>query len=368
MKKISNPKAEFANPKFDLSCPLPLSEYPKVLLAHGGGGKLMHDLLKKMLMPPLSNELLEQNHDSTVIRLTSPLPPSKGELKIAFTTDSYVVQPLFFPGGDIGTLAVNGTVNDLSMSGAKPLYLSIGLIIEEGFPMEGLARVTESVRAAAEEAGVKIVTGDTKVVDKGKGDEIFVNTAGIGIINHKLNIGPKTIREGDVIILNGDIGRHGMAIMAAREGLGFETTIESDCASLSGLVQDIISSGVQVHCMRDLTRGGLVSALNELAEDSNSEILIEEDSIPVREEVQGACEILGFDPLYVANEGKLVIFVPENDADNCLRVMKKHRHGKDSAVIGKVLSIGKNIVKLKSKIGTTRILDMLSGEQLPRIC
>jgi hydrogenase expression/formation protein HypE len=357
---MSNPKSEIRNPNSELSCPVPLSEYPKVLLAHGGGGKLMHDLIKKMLMPPLANELLEQNHDSTVMELNGQ--------KIAFTTDSYVVQPIFFPGGDIGTLAVNGTVNDLSMSGAEPLYLSIGLIIEEGFPMEDLARITESVKLAAQQAGIRIVTGDTKVVDKGKGDGIFINTAGIGVINHELKITPGSIRSGDVIILNGDIGRHGMAIMAAREGLGFDTTIESDCAPLNGLVRDIVSSGVQVHCMRDLTRGGLVSALNELSEDSNSEILIEEDSIPVREEIQGACEILGFDPLYVANEGKLVIFVPEKHANKCLGVMKEHRHGKDSAVIGKVLSIGKNIVKLKSKIGTTRILDMLSGEQLPRIC
>jgi hydrogenase expression/formation protein HypE len=346
--------------EFNLSCPVPLSNYPKVMLAHGGGGRLMQSLIEKMFRPMFDNELLKQNHDSTVINLTGS--------KIAFTTDSYVVKPLFFSGGDIGSLAVNGTVNDLSMSGAKPVYISLGLIIEEGFPMEELWKVVQSIKLAAKDAGVEIVTGDTKVVDKGKGDGIFINTSGIGIIEHTLNISPQTIKEGDVIILNGDVGRHGIAIMAEREGLAFESKIKSDCAALNGIVQMIIAERIDVHCMRDLTRGGLSSALNELAEVSKIEILIDENSIPVNEDVQGACEILGFDPLYVANEGRFIVFVNPKDAKKCLEVMKSNPLGKDSVIIGEVTGGNNPVVKLKSKIGTVRILDMLSGEQLPRIC
>lgn len=345
---------------FTLQCPIPISEYPKILLAHGGGGKLMHTLIEKMFVTAFGNEFLEQGHDSTTLNLNSK--------KIAYTTDSYVVKPLFFPGGDIGTLAINGTVNDLSMSGAKPLYLSLGLIIEEGFSMEDLWRVVVSLKNSAYEAGVKIVTGDTKVVDKGKGDGIFINTSGIGVIEHNLNISPKSIQPGDVIIINGDIGRHGIAIMAEREGLAFESKIESDCAPLNTIVQDIVNSGVDVHCLRDLTRGGASSTLNELAWSSNCEIIIDEGAVPLREDVQGACEILGFDPLYVANEGKFIAVIPEKDAEKCLSVMKKNKYGTDSAIIGNVISTGEGIVKLKSRIGTMRILDMLSGEQLPRIC
>jgi hydrogenase expression/formation protein HypE len=346
--------------EFNLSCPIPLSNYPRVMLAHGGGGRLMHSLIEKMFRPLFDNELLKQNNDSTVINLTGS--------KIAFTTDSYVVKPLFFPGGDIGSLAVNGTVNDLSMSGAKPVYISLGLIIEEGLPMEELWKVVQSIKLAAEEAGVEVVTGDTKVVDKGNGDGIFINTSGIGIIEHTLNISPQTIKAGDVIILNGDVGRHGIAIMAEREGLAFESKIESDCAPLNGIVQKIIKEGIEVHCMRDLTRGGLSSALNELAEVSKIEILIDENSIPVNEDVQGACEILGFDPLYVANEGRFIVFVNPKDAKKCLEVMKSNPLGKDSVIIGEVTGGNHPVVKLKSKIGTVRILDMLSGDQLPRIC
>jgi hydrogenase expression/formation protein HypE len=345
---------------FTLSCPLPISEYPKVMLAHGGGGKLMQSLIEKMFRPAFANRLLAQNHDSTVINLDGT--------KIAFTTDSYVVKPLFFPGGDIGTLAVNGTVNDLAMSGAKPVYLSIGLIIEEGFPMDELWKVVVSIKEAARQARVIIVTGDTKVVDKGKGDGIFINTSGIGIIEHNMDISPNSIQTGDVIILNGDIGRHGIAIMAEREGLEFESKIQSDCAPLDSIVQKLIDEKIEIHCMRDLTRGGLSSALNELAESSGKEILIDERVIPVREDVQGACEILGFDPLYVANEGKFVIFVKPEYANKCLELMKADPMGKESVIIGTVSSGSKPVVKLKSKIGTTRILDMLSGEQLPRIC
>ena len=254
------------------------------------------------------------------------------------------------------------------MSGAKPLYLSLGLIIEEGFAMEDLWKVVQSLARAAEDAGVKIATGDTKVVDKGKGDGIFINTSGVGIIEHNLNISPKSIRSGDAIIINGDISRHGIAIMAEREGLEFEHKIESDCAPLNEIVLNIVNSGIDVHCLRDLTRGGLSSTLNELASSSGTEIIIDESLVPVREDVQGACEILGFDPMYVANEGKFNAIVPKRDADKCLEIMKAHKYGKDSVIIGEVLSHNEKVVKLKSRIGTMRILDMLSGEQLPRIC
>jgi hydrogenase expression/formation protein HypE len=345
---------------FTLSCPLPISDYPHVLLAHGGGGKLMQTLIDKMFRPSFTNSLLEQNHDSTIINLEGT--------KIAFTTDSYVVKPIFFPGGDIGTLAVNGTVNDLAMSGAKPLYLSLGMIIEEGYPMEELWKVVSSIKDAAKTAGVEVVTGDTKVVDKGKGDGIFINTSGIGIINHDIKISPKNIKPGDVIILNGDIGRHGICIMAEREGLEFESKIQSDCAPLNSIVQMLIDEKINIHCMRDLTRGGLSSGLNELAEASSTEIIIDEKLVPVNEDVQGACEILGFDPMYVANEGKFIVFVNADDAVKCLNLMKSHPLGKDSVIIGEVNEASRPIVKLKSRIGTTRILDMLSGEQLPRIC
>ena len=352
--------------EFRLQCPIPISDYPKVLLAHGGGGKLMHQLIEKMFKTAFGNEHLAQGHDSTT--LTFP----KG--KFAYTTDSYVVKPIFFPGSDIGRLAIYGTVNDLSMSGAKPLYISLGLIIEEGFDMEDLWKIVTSIKDAAEIANVKIVTGDTKVVDRGKGDGIFINTSGIGIIEHSLEISPAAIKQDDLIIINGDVGRHGIAIMAEREGLEFEHKIQSDCAPLNEIVQNIIDGGIEVHCMRDLTRGGLSSALNELAESSLSEIMINEESVPVREDIQGACEILGFDPMYVANEGRFIVFVPEKDAEKCLQIMKKHEYGNESCIIGNVVKVSEHsfdktgIVKLKSRIGTTRILDMLSGEQLPRIC
>lgn len=343
---------------FNIQCPIPISEYPRVLLAHGGGGRLMHNLIEKMFSAAFSNDILMQGHDSAQIDVDSK--------KIAFTTDSYVVKPLFFPGGDIGSLAVNGTVNDIAMSGAIPKYISLGLIIEEGFLMEDLWKVVQSIASAAKAAGVKIATGDTKVVDKGKGDGIFINTSGIGTIEHNLNISPKRIKPGDVILLNGDIGRHGIAIMAEREGLEFDHKIESDCAPLNFIVKDIIDSGIDVHCMRDLTRGGLSSTLNELAESAGYEIEIDEVKVPVHEDVSGACEILGFDPMYVANEGKFITIIPPEHADKCLNILRNHNN--ESSIIGKVNAAGEAIVKLKSRIGTMRILDMLSGEQLPRIC
>lgn len=325
----------------------------------------MHGLIEKMFMSEFKNPTLDTMHDSAVLKLDTK--------KIAFTTDSYVVSPLFFPGGDIGSLAVHGTVNDLSMSGAKPLYITAGFIIEEGLSMETLWKVVQSMQEAAKKAGVEIVTGDTKVVDKGKGDGIFINTAGIGIVEHDLVINPSSVKQGDVIIVNGDIGRHGIAIMAEREGLEFETTIESDSAPLNDIVQKLLKSGVEIHCMRDLTRGGLASALVEIAEASNQNISIIENDIPVQEDVQGACEMLGFDPLYVANEGRFIVILPEKDAKNALDIMKNSKHGQGSNIIGKVTSENKGktlhgFVTMKSKIGATRIVDMLSGEQLPRIC
>jgi hydrogenase expression/formation protein HypE len=291
-----------------------------------------------------------------------------GGARVAFTTDSYVVRPLFFPGGDIGTLAVNGTVNDLAMAGARPLYLSASFVLEEGLPVETLHRILESMRRAADAAGVQIVTGDTKVVDRGKGDGIFITTAGVGRIEHSLTIAPSSVRPDDAVLLSGDVGRHGMAIMAVREGLEFETTIQSDCASLAGLVADLLASGIEIHCLRDLTRGGLASALIEIAEVAKIGIHIRETIIPVDEEVRGACEILGFDPLYVANEGRCVCFVPASDVERALRIFQAHPLGKDAAMIGSVARTERGLVTLESRIGATRIVDMLSGEQLPRIC
>ncbi|MFI5144126.1 MAG: hydrogenase expression/formation protein HypE [Ignavibacteria bacterium] len=345
---------------FTLSCPIPISQYPKVLMAHGGGGTLMHNLIEKMFMPEFSKIDVKKRHDSALLFVETH--------QIAFTTDSYVINPLFFPGGDIGSLAVYGTVNDLSMSGAKPLFISVSFILEEGLPMETLWRVVSSIKDAAQKAKVDIVTGDTKVVDKGKGDGIFINTSGIGILNHSLKINPGAVKSGDIVIVNGDLGRHGISIMAVREGLEFETTIESDSAPLNDIVQRLLKAGIEIHCMRDLTRGGLASSLVEIAEASNLGISIEEQLIPVREDVKGACEILGFDPMYVANEGRFIIFVPEKDKEKALEIMKRHSLGKESREIGKVSKDNKGMVTMKSLIGATRIVDMLSGEQLPRIC
>ncbi|MCX7826738.1 MAG: hydrogenase expression/formation protein HypE, partial [Verrucomicrobiae bacterium] len=305
------PKADAA---FAPACPIPISNYPNVLLAHGGGGKLMHQLVEKMLVPAFGSAALEARHDGAVLRI--------GDARLAFTTDSYVVRPLFFPGGDIGQLAVHGTVNDLAMCGARPLYLSAGFIIEEGLPMDTLWRIVRSMRAAADAAGVQLVTGDTKVVDKGKGDGIFISTAGIGVVEHDRVIAPRSVRAGDCLLVNGDLGRHGIAIMAVREGLQFETTIESDSAALAGIVLELLCAGVEVHCLRDLTRGGLASALNEIAETARVGIAIDESVIPVREDVHGACEILGFDPLYVANEGRFVAFVAPADAERALALLR----------------------------------------------
>ena len=348
-----------AQMQFAPTCPRPISDYPNILLAHGGGGRLMHDLIETMFVPAFANPLLGERHDGAVFDV--------GSSRMAFTTDSYVVRPLFFPGGDIGSLAVNGTVNDLAMCGARPLYLSAGFIIEEGMDTGKLWQIVNSMRVAADAAGVHLVTGDTKVVDRGKGDEIFINTAGVGIVDHELAIGPRQVQSGDAVILSGDIGRHGIAIMAAREGLEFETAIESDCTPLAATVQDLINDGIEIHCMRDLTRGGLASALVEIAEESNREIRIDEGRIGMREDVQGACEILGFDPMYLANEGRFVLFVPPAHADRAVGIMNELQVDHTAACIGEVGDRGSGVL-LRSLVGSTRIVDMFSGEQLPRIC
>jgi hydrogenase expression/formation protein HypE len=342
------------------ACPIPIEKYPNILLAHGGGGKLSQQILERIFLPLFQNTMLERRHDGAVLDPTSR--------RLAFTTDSYVVRPLFFPGGDIGSLAVNGTVNDLAMCGARPLYLSAGFILEEGLPIETLWRVAQSMKESACKASVQIVTGDTKVVDHGKGDGIFINTSGIGILEHDAAIQPSSVASGDLLVLSGDIGRHGIAVMAARESLGFESAIESDCAALSGLVLTLLDAGIEVHCMRDLTRGGLASALVEIAEAAHLHIEIEEKAIPVCREVRAACEILGFDPLYVANEGRFVSFIAPRDAERALALMRSHPLGKEACLIGRITEAPDGMVTMKSMIGATRIVEMISGEQLPRIC
>jgi hydrogenase expression/formation protein HypE len=351
-----NKKVEFTG----LSCPLPVTDYKNVLLAHGGGGRLTQQMIRKMFLPQFHNELLEPLHDGAVFTLQGA--------RLAFSTDSYVVNPVFFPGGDIGELAVYGTVNDLAMCGARPLYLSVAFIIEEGFSMEDLWRVVLSMQEAARVAGVQFVTGDTKVVDRGKGDKLFVNTSGIGIIEDGVNISPKQATVGDAIVLSGSIAVHGIAVMSVREGLEFDTQIESDTAPLSDLVQTMLRASRGIHVLRDPTRGGVASSLNEIAESSNVGISISEEKIPVTEAVRGACEILGLDPLYVANEGKLLAFVPPRDAEKVLAAMRAHPLAEDAVIIGQVVAEHPGTVVMRSRIGGSRVVDMLSGEQLPRIC
>jgi hydrogenase expression/formation protein HypE len=345
---------------FTLTCPIPIRDYPQILLAHGGGGKLTQQLIDKVFAPAFRNPLLDQKHDGALIELEGT--------RLAFTTDSYVVHPLFFPGGDIGTLAVNGTVNDLAMCGARARWLSCGFILEEGLPMETLWRVVQSMQQAATAAGVQMVTGDTKVVDKGRGDGLYVNTAGLGVLEHALTIAPAKVQAGDAVLISGDVGRHGMAIMSVREGLQFESTIESDCAPLVEPVLALLKAGIEVHCLRDLTRGGLASALNEIATAAGVQVNIEERAVPVEEQVRGACEILGFDPLYVANEGRFAAFVTAGDAGKALQVLRAWPPCARAARIGSVLAGPPGLVTMKNQLGASRILDLLSGEQLPRIC
>ena len=347
-------------PKFNATCPLPIQQHSDVQMAHGGGGRLMHRLLEDVFGKAFGNPILDTRHDSAQFIVPAG--------KLAMTTDSYVVRPIFFPGGDIGSMAIHGTVNDLAMSGARSLYLSCAFIIEEGLPMETLWRVVCSMRDAAQNCGVQIITGDTKVVDKGKGDGLFINTTGVGVIEHSLNILPQNVQPNDAVIVSGDLGRHGMAIMAVREGLQFETTIESDSAPVHEPVLALLQAGIEIHCLRDLTRGGLASALNEIAEAAGVRIAVEDKAIPVREDVHAACEMLGLDPLHVANEGRFVAFIRAEDSERALGVLRKHQVSADSALIGKVAEKAAPLVTLTSAIGASRILDMHGGEQLPRIC
>ncbi len=342
------------------SCPLPLTDYKEIVLAHGSGGKLSHQLVSKMVVPQFANELLAPLHDGAIFSL--------GAGRVAFSTDSYVVSPIFFPGGDIGKLAVHGTVNDLAMCGARPLYLSVGFILEEGTPMEDFWRVVQSMRAAADEAGVQLVTGDTKVVDRGKADKIFINTAGIGVVPEGVNISPLRARPGDKVIISGPIAVHGIAIMSVREGLEFETEIASDTAALNGLVGALLAACDDVHVLRDPTRGGVTSSVTEIAQSAGVGVVLNEASIPISEEVKGACEILGLDPLYVANEGKLIAIVPPHEAESVLAAMHGHSLGKDAAIIGEITTDHPGFVVMKTRVGGQRVVDMLSGEQLPRIC
>jgi hydrogenase expression/formation protein HypE len=342
------------------SCPLPITNYKQIVLAHGSGGKLSHQLIEKMVLPQFRNELLEPLHDGAIF-------PLNGE-RVAFSTDSFVVSPIFFPGGDIGRLAVHGTVNDLAMCGARPLYLSASFILEEGLPMEDFWRVVQSMHAAADDAGVKLVTGDTKVVDRGKADKIFVNTSGIGVVTNEVNIHPARATLGDKIIISGPIAVHGIAIMSVREGLEFETEVASDTAPLHELVAAMIAAKIDIHVLRDPTRGGVTSALTEIAQAAKIGMLLNESSIPISEEVKGACEILGLDPLYVANEGKLLAIVATEDTDRLLQVLRSNSLGRDAAVIGEVVNEHPGLIMMKTRVGGTRVVDMLSGEQLPRIC
>ncbi|MHC4448724.1 MAG: hydrogenase expression/formation protein HypE [Planctomycetota bacterium] len=334
-------------------CPLPLSDYPSVQLAHGGGGRMTQMLLDKVFRPAFRNDLLEAQHDGARI----------GEL--AFTTDSFVVRPLFFPGGNIGSLAVHGTLNDLAMCGAKPLALSAGFILEEGFAMESLWRIVCSMRDAVGE--IPIATGDTKVVDRGKGDGCYINTTGIGVVRKGITIDPRAAKPGDAILLSGEIATHGIAILSVREGLEFETAVETDSAWLGPLVEAVLDVA-EVRVLRDPTRGGVASTLHEIAQSAGVGIKIAEAAIPVRAEVRGACEILGLDPLYVANEGKCLAIVAAEDADKALAAMRSQPLGRQAARIGEVVADHAGSVRLKSSIGGERIVDLMSGEQLPRIC
>jgi hydrogenase expression/formation protein HypE len=343
-----------------LVCPTPLSAKDTIVLGHGSGGKLSAQLIRDIFLPSLGNPVLARLDDQAILKI--------GRERLAFTTDSFVVKPLFFPGGDIGSLAVHGTVNDLAMGGATPLFLSAAFIIEEGFSMGQLRRILDSMHRAASAVGVEVVTGDTKVVEKGKGDGLFITTTGIGIVPEGVDVSADRARPGDTVLLSGSIGEHGIAILAQREGLEFETTVESDSAALHTLVADMLQVSREIRCMRDPTRGGVSSTLNEIAQQSQVGIELEERSIPVREEVRGACEMLGLDPLYVANEGKLIAIVPADVAKDLLRAMQRNPLGRAAEIIGTVQEENEGMVTMRTPLGTTRIVDMLAGDQLPRIC
>jgi len=342
------------------SCPTPLAEYAEIVLAHGSGGRMSQRLIREAILPGFSNESLAALHDGAIIGC--------GNGRLAFTTDSYVVSPLFFPGGDIGELAVNGTVNDLAMCGARPLCLSVGFILEEGLPMADFRRVIASMRRAADAVGVSLVTGDTKVVDRGKADRLFVNVSGLGIMPDGVEIDPRRAQPGDAVLLSGAIGAHGIAILSVREGLEFECPIVSDTAPLNGMVAALLASGCHPRILRDPTRGGVASALTEIAESAGVGMLLDETAIPVDEAVRGACEILGLDPLHVANEGKMIAIVPAAEAPRALEALRGHPLGRQAAIIGEVTSGHSGFVMMRTHVGGTRVVDMLSGEQLPRIC
>ena len=336
-----------------------------ITLAHGSGGKAMRDLINDIFVGSFDNPILSQLEDQATIPLAKLI--SQGD-KLAFTTDSYIVDPLFFPGSNIGELAINGTVNDLAVSGAKPLYLTCSMILEEGLPVETLRQVVRSMKTAADAAGVQVVTGDTKVVHRGSADKLFINTAGIGVIREGVSISAHHIQPGDAVIINGKLGDHGAAILIARGELALSTEIKSDCQPLNGLVDAILAVCPQIHGMRDATRGGVATVLNEFAQSSDVGIRLDEASIPIREEVKGVCEILGLDPLYLANEGKLVIIVPRSHAESVVSAMKSHPAGEDSCIVGEVIDSPTGVVLLQTAFGAERIVDMLVGDQLPRIC
>ena len=348
------------------TCPLPIFNHKNIVLGHGSGGKLTAELIDTIFLPAFANPILNTLDDQAVLEIEGA--------RLAFTTDAFVVTPIFFPGGDIGQLAINGTVNDLAMSGARPLYLAAAFILEEGLPAEDLRRVVDSMGAAARAAGVQLVAGDTKVVNRGKGDQIFITTTGIGVIEGPVHISASRARPGDAIIVSGYIGDHGMAIMSQRENLEFEGAIESDCAPLHGLVAamlDACDRGIAehpIHCLRDPTRGGLATTLNEIAQQSHAGMFLHESRIPIRESVQGACEVLGLDPLYVANEGKLVAVIAPEAAEAVLHAMQKHPLGADAVIVGEVVAEHVGMVRMETGVGGSRILDVMFGEQLPRIC
>lgn len=344
----------------EMNCPLPFSDSDCVLLAHGGGGRLTHQLIADIFYPAFRNPLLEQNHDGCVFPIQSG--------RMACSTDSFVVDPIFFPGGDIGDLAVNGTVNDLACCGAIPLYLTAGFILEEGLPLADLSRIVQSMKRAARRAGVQIIAGDTKVVERGKCDRLFINTSGIGIVPEGIRIAPDRVRPGDVVICSGPIGLHGITILSARESLGFETNLKSDTISLNNMTSMLLESIDEVHVLRDPTRGGVSGTLNEIAQAAGVEIILDEASLPIPAAVRGASEILGLDPLYIANEGLVLLILPEAHAAEALSVMHRFEEGKEAVCIGHISTGGKAIVKMKTVYGNYRIVDMLSGEQLPRIC
>jgi hydrogenase expression/formation protein HypE len=347
------------------TCPLPRSRYEHVLLGHGSGGLMSSELIQRLFLPAFDNEVLGALEDQATVGL-----PDSGiaSPRIAITTDSFVVRPLFFPGGDIGRLAVHGTVNDLAVGGARPLFLAAAFILEEGLALADLGRIVDSMRRACAEAGVTLVAGDTKVVDKGKGDGVFISTTGVGTVPEGRSLSIRSARPGDVVLVSGTMGDHGIAIMSVREGIEFETVLESDTAPLNGLAEAVLGACPAVRCMRDPTRGGLSSALNELATASGVGVELDESAIPLRAEVRGACEMLGLDPLYVANEGKLIAVVPPEDSGRALAAMRAHPLGRDASVVGRVVSDHPGMVVMRSRVGGTRVVALLAGEQLPRIC